>query len=104
MRRFQPGQSGELNGIDWRVVQGKKARDDRRLDLSTSGWRSVPMSLGFLLADFFVENENVLYPPSPTRRGGEMYMDFCRGSVLVGWEASHEYILGQRARKAGEAA
>lgn len=104
MRRFSAGQKGEIGGIAWRVVAGSKdARreeaEDLRLDLLTSGWVPVKMDVGFLFADFFKENEDVLYPPEFGYRGGKMYLDFCAGAVHLGWEAAAETLRQQRESK-----
>lgn len=57
------------------------------------------MAAGFLMADFFKENEDVLYPLERGFRGGQMYLDFCQGAVYVGWRAATHQLNEQRERK-----
>lgn len=59
---------------------------------------AVPMPLGFLLADFFHDNEDVLYPPSDGYQGGERYLTAVRGAVRLGWEAAAEHLGDERER------
>lgn len=99
-RRFRSGDGGEIGGIPWRIVTGMKSEDDLRMDIQVGEkWVAVKMDLGFLMADFFYENENVLYPPSQGFRGGQMYLDFCRGAAYMGWTHASETLSDQRRRK-----
>lgn len=79
---FTIGSSGELNGIEWRVVSGTKAPGDLVLELNTPrGWRKFPMSLSALAADFFAQNE-------PRVRKGyraEKHMEHLRLASRKGW-------------------
>jgi hypothetical protein len=97
--RFAPGLSGTLNGIEWRVVKGHKKDGDLRLELRALEFRAVPMALGFLCADFFYENENVLYPPSEGFLGGEKYLRGLKGAVALGWRAAMDWLEDERRRK-----
>ena len=97
-RRFLAMDEGRFGNIHWRVVEGRKSEDDLRLDLLVPRWTAVPMGLGFLFADFFYENENVLYPPS-RYRGGQMYLDFCGGAAHLGWEHARQLLAEQRLAK-----
>jgi hypothetical protein len=99
VHRFKAGQSGELNGIEWRIVPGKKKPGDLRLDLRAREFRAVPMSLSFLLADFHFQVEHHLYAPGDGFLGGEKFMRGVNGSVVIGWEAAVEWLENERARK-----
>lgn len=95
MRRFQAGQTGDFNGIQWRIVNGKKHPEDLRLDICSPSWRSIPMALSFLEADFFTENERVLYPNGDR----DKYLKFLRGAVILGWEVAHDQLEEEKRRK-----
>lgn len=89
MRRWEAGYNGTASGISYRVVQGRKSADDLRLEFRVNGeWRPVAMDIGFLLADFFFENEHVLYPRSQGYRGGWKYIQALQRAALDGWEAA----------------
>jgi hypothetical protein len=104
MRRFTAGDHGEFAGIDWRVVPGRKAPADLRLEFRAMEFAPVSMNLGFLMADFFHENENVLYPPSDGYEGGLRYLRFCRGAVLVGWPEAVARLESEKTAKREKAA
>jgi hypothetical protein len=99
-RRFTVGHHGEFAGIDWRVVRGRKAPDDLRLEFRAMEFQPVSMSLGFLMADFFCENEDVLFPPEQGFEGGGRYARFCRGAVLHGWPAAVAQLEDEKKRAA----
>lgn len=81
-RRWFEGWSGEIGGVRFRIVQGVKSPEDLRLDWLVEGsWIAVPMKVGGFLADFFCENEDILYPPPA--KGGRKYIEYLR------WSARH---------------
>lgn len=84
-RRWHPGQTVEISGVTFRVVQGRKGPADLRLEwLTSSGsWRPVDMAAGGLMADFFYENESYLYPD---HKGGRKYLDYLREAAQFGWD------------------
>lgn len=106
-RRWEAGQTGMVGGIPWRVVQGYKRPDDLRLEFffSGRGWVAVKMEVGFLLADFFFENEEVLYPREndhgyPTGRdGGLYYLRAATHAAHYGWEAARDKLGDEKRRK-----
>lgn len=108
-RRFEVGEVFELAGIKFRVERGEKRNvhgqicDDQRLDWQTpTGWRAVPMAVGFMLTDFFTDNEDVLYPPGDCSSrggkciGGEMYMGRSRKAKKHGWRAAAQETAHER--------
>jgi hypothetical protein len=99
IRRFNAGMGGDIGGVKWRVVQGKKAENDMRLDILVPRWTAVSMGVGFLFADMFHENEDLLYPPSRGYQGGDMYLRFCEGATRVGWETAYDMLKQQRVSK-----
>jgi len=100
-RRFHAGQTGEVDGIPFRILRGKKKPDDLVLELYAGGqWRRIRMDLGFLLAAFFFENEEVLYPPSGRRQiGGDYYMRECWDAIYYGWESAAQKLRQERAQR-----
>ncbi len=105
-RRFEVGAKFVLAGITFRVERGSKPTSngvDQRLDwLTPDGWRAVPMAVGYLLADFFTDNEDILYPPGSvssqggTCVGGEKYMRALRRAKNHGWRAAAEETSYER--------
>lgn len=97
-RRFAIGDEYRIGGLTFRVERGEKEPVagrgvDFRLDVWTSdGWRSVTMELGFFLADFFTENEDILYPPyasnGKTYLGGKKYLYACGTAYNQGYRAA----------------
>jgi hypothetical protein len=100
MRRFAPGSHGEFGGIEWRVWRGRKAPEDLRLEIRSMEFVPVPMALGFLLADFFAENEDVLFPPSKGFQGGRRYLLYLSRAVRLGWESAVALLNDEKRRKA----
>jgi hypothetical protein len=85
--RFSAGINGTMNQIEWRIAQGKKCPGDLRLDIRSPVWRAVPMSLGFLCADFFYQNEEVLMHHKPHfYLGGDKYLHGLQEAYVFGWE------------------
>lgn len=98
---FAPGDEGYLpGGIEYRVVQGRKAPGDMRLDIRVKGsaWVPVPMNLGALLADFHFQVEDILYPRGCGLQGGEKYMRFLRTAVNEGHEAASGSLYREKHR------
>lgn len=100
-RRFAVGHTGECSEIRYRVIQGAKKPGDLVLQLYVNGrWQRIRMELGFLLAAFFFENEEVLYPPSGSRHiGGDYYMRECWDAIYYGWESAAQKLRKERAAR-----
>lgn len=99
-RRFHAGDTFNIDGVDYRVVKGKKAIDDLRLDWWQAGsWRPVTLDHAALIVDMIAENEDVLYPP-PRFKGGQMVMEFVQRARKHGWGAARSTLHQQRANKA----
>lgn len=97
-RRFVVGYEVNISGIRFRVEQGRKDPNDRvLLWLTPTGWVPIEMAAGALMADFFYENEHVLYPPPYA--GGEKYRDFLKHAMQHGWEKA---VAGLRAEKSAK--
>lgn len=96
---FTAGDHWDIGGVEARIVTGRKGPDDLRLDLRAREFVPVKMSLGFLFADFFAQNEGVLYPTKDGFQGGDLYLHYLKGAVLLGWEAVAEQLEIERARK-----
>lgn len=86
-RRFADGEQGELRcGFEYRVITGRKGPTDLVLQLrGDSTFRHVPMELGFLITDFFVENESELYREDFRYEGGRFYLRKLREVITRGW-------------------
>ncbi|MCR4341993.1 MAG: hypothetical protein NUW01_19115 [Gemmatimonadaceae bacterium] len=100
---FHAGQHGDIGGVEWRVVTGRKAPGDLRLDVRAVRFIPVKMDLGFLFADFYAQNERVLYP----HRGdeaGDRYVNFIRGAMYLGWQDAAEQLAFERAEAAARRA
>jgi hypothetical protein len=82
-----------------RVVKGKKAEDDLRFEWQVPGgeWRAVTMAAGGIMADFWYENEDVLYPPSAGFLGGEKYAQYLDQAMREGWDAADAVLQGEKA-------
>ena len=94
-RRFVVGYEVQVSGIHFRVEQGRKHPDDRVLLWNTpTGWVPIEMAAGALMADFFYENEHVLYPPPYS--GGEKYREFLKHAMQHGWDKA---VAGLRMEK-----
>jgi hypothetical protein len=98
--RFEPGLQFPVAGYThFRFVQGDKAAKDVRMEIFIPQWTKVSMKLGFVLADFYAQNERVLYPYLGNKAGAR-YISFCRGAQSVGWEAAAEQLDLERAHAA----
>lgn len=100
-RRFIEGDVFEVDGIEFWIQRGEKGPGDLRLMMLTpTGWRPIRMTLGFFLADFFYENEEVLYPPEQGYAGGGYYLERCREAAEAGWRSAQVRLNGERQRSA----
>lgn len=93
---FAAGMTGELNGIRWRVTTGRKGQGDLVLWVCSSEWRMVPMALGFLLADFFTDNEGRIHSLAVGRRGGGKYLAELEHAAWRGWRVPTGYLEAER--------
>lgn len=98
-RRWTEGWEDSVDGVGYRVVRGSKSQNDLRLDWRAGGgWRPVAMRTGALLADFFYENEHVLYPP-PRLQGGERYLGYIEQAARGGWAPAELTLREQSFRR-----
>lgn len=108
-RRWQPRPWFEVDGLWFKVERGKKAPDDLRLDILAAyrdeetglvEARALPVSMSFsaILADFFYENENVLYPP-PRFKGGKRHSQHMALAEQQGWEVAEALKAEEIAHK-----
>ena len=99
---FKAGQHGEAGrGVEYRVVSGKKGPQDLRLDIRVGGgdWVSAPMGLGFLMHDFFFQNESKQYAQDYRFQGGAKYVNACLEAVRDGWRKPYSTLMADRERK-----
>lgn len=108
MRRFTAGMAGDIGGVQWRVVQGKKSPSDLRLDICCPQFVPVKMDVGFLFADFYADNERVLaaegYLTGVAPDAGARYITFLKGAQFAGWEVAADQLHLERAAKAAKRA
>ena len=98
-RRWRAGDRFWCDEVEYRVMPGRKGPDDLRLEHYVNGeWRPVKMETGFLLADFFFENEHVLYPRAKGYRGGYEYLRAIQHATRYGWESTQQQLREQQAR------
>lgn len=103
---FKPGDNFELGGVHFRFVQGRKDPDDVRMDLLIPRWVPVSMKLGYVMADFYAQNERVLYPYRGDK-AGDRYIIACQVAQFAGWEeaaAQLDYEREQAAARRKKAA
>lgn len=93
---FHAGMSGDIGGVHWQVLQGRKHPDDLRLDVRAPRFVPVSMALGYLFADFYAQNERTLYPYRGDK-AGDRYIIACKGAQLLGWEHAAEHLAYERA-------
>jgi hypothetical protein len=101
--------SGDLAGIQWRIVQGRKSPDDLRLEIRCTDWVPPTMALGFLFADFYAQNEETLRQDgylriSSGRNAGERYLNFIKGAMFLGWKAAYDQLMFERRERRERAA
>jgi len=97
---FAVGDDGDIGGIRWRIVQGNKGPTDLILELEgRTGFAPARMALGGLMADFFYQNEERLYPRTFGYRGGELYLDFLRVALRRGWRQAHLELEAEREKR-----
>jgi len=97
MRRWGAGDWLEIDGVRFRVCVGRKAPDDLRLEwLTENGWRPVSMMAGALLADFFWENEEHLYPQANGYLGGNKYLKYLRHAAIHGYGRAEAGLRAER--------
>lgn len=103
MRRWKEGDTAEVSGLKFRVVKGYKGPDDLRLEVFINNdygdWVPVPMNLGFVLADFFGENEDHLYPPEQGYAGGNYYVNHLYLARKHGWEYAQNRLAAEKQAK-----
>ena len=95
MRRWRDGWQATIDGIPMRVVQGYKSPDDLRMEWHVDGrWIPVRMNVGAVLADFFYENEDHLYPSGA---GGRKYLGFLHEAARHGWRQAVGRLADEKA-------
>ena len=103
-RRWKPGPV-RVGAFQFQVVKGRKHPDDLRLDMWAGNlagpgvWVSVPMCLGAVLADFFYENEGIIYPPPML--GGRKYLDYVNVAATQGWQVADAGLRAERQARHG---
>jgi hypothetical protein len=91
VRRWKAGDWLEVGGQRWRVVAGRKetkspATEDLRIEWPVDGrYVPIPMMALAVLADFFYDNEEALYPRVNGYKGGR------KPKAYMTWAADHGY-------------
>lgn len=95
---FVVGQEYDIGGVRLRIRQGRKGPDDLVLDIEGyAGYVPVRMTLGALMADFFFQNEERLYPQEFNFEGGNRYVRFIHRAIAIGWENAAAQLARERA-------
>lgn len=102
---LKPGDQGEVGGVDYRILRGKKTRPryrvregevDAVIQIRTAGGVWVQPRHEFLLwlTKFMYENEDILWPPEehPRWRGGLKIMDALDETVGVTFAAGRRRL------------
>ncbi len=106
-RRFNSGDEFTLDGIDFRISEGRKDRGsgDYVIEWETrTGWRKMSLMSLWIMCRFIYENENLLYPVSnPRFRGGERFQEDTQYAMRHpdGPERMQEKMDAERQRRAG---
>lgn len=96
---FSVGDSFVFDGHSYRVAQGGKGPTDQLLEVKTErGWRPVGMSTSAMMADFFFQNEERLYP-RPAGEGGWKYVRFMNKAISHGWKVADDELKRERIRR-----
>lgn len=100
MSHFNAGDREDFDGVAFRVVEGRKAPGDLRLEVQARNglWRPVTMRMVFFLADFFFENEELLYPP-PRYLGGAKFRRAVKQAMEKGYKQADASLQVERQRK-----
>lgn len=97
--------TAEVSGLRFRVVPGRKADGDLRLEWSTAGgWVPVSMTAAALMTDFFVENEDYLrqFRPHWRMTATEKLFDFLGVAIGQGWTVAGGQLEDERRQAAAQ--
>lgn len=99
-RHFYDGWQEEVDGIWFRAVAGYKGPDDLRLEWYRSGeWWPVSMVVGAMMADFFCENEDYLYPPGQGHQGRAKYLTYLARAAQDGHKQANQQLMAEKVNK-----
>jgi hypothetical protein len=98
VRRW-PAPPFTLDGVDYRCEPGEKFDGDVLLMMRASTWIPAQMSTGFVLADFYYDNERARYS-KPWHQGGDMYGGYCGLASLRGFRQAVIRLENDRIRRA----
>jgi hypothetical protein len=94
-RHFQVGDAGIAGGVNWRIVEGRKAPGDMRLEWYVNErWQPVSMDTIFVAVDVICQNEDFLYPYPA--RGGQLLIRAIGDARLYGYEYASGWLALQR--------
>lgn len=99
MRRWQAPWFRVIDGVAFRVIEGKKEPGDLRVEWRTpAGWKPITMAPIAMLVEFFIENEEHLrqYRPHWRQTGHDFFMAYLETAFREGWEAAYASILADR--------
>ncbi len=93
-----------MGGMEFRVERGAKTKGDawKYGDLvlywkTPSGWQKVPLDFVFLCADFFSENEEILFPSRLDYEGGRKPIREIGVAARAGYQAARSKLFDERA-------
>lgn len=94
------GQTFDLDGIRFRVVQGKKAADDLKIEWWTPmGWVPLRFLTVGVIADFLMFNEDTLYPPAKGFQGGKKLLAYLAQAYRSDIDRAEAGLQAEKAAK-----
>lgn len=94
-RQLVAGDAGVAGGVNWRIVAGRKAPGDLRIELYVNDrWIPARLDTLFVVVDLVCQNEDFLYPWP--KRGGLMVLDAIAKARLLGFEQASGWLALQR--------
>jgi hypothetical protein len=86
-----------MGGVAWRVTMGRYGPGDLRLEWQMRGrWVPVQMVLGAIMADFYGDNEDALYPAG---LGWQKYAQWIALAASQGWVPAQHQMLQEKAKR-----
>lgn len=121
MSRWERTDTFEVGGLYFHVVPEREAASSKKLKgnghmvlevwqpegwlpdgrwNSKGRWIPLPMDVGFLLADFWCNEEDAMYERASGNLGGDKYMRYCWDAYYKGWEHAASNMELDKAGKA----
>jgi hypothetical protein len=94
-RQLAAGDAGVAGGVNWRIVEGRKAPGDLVIEWFVADrWLPVSLDIVFVAVDLICQNEDFLYPYP--QRGGLYVLDALGYARREGYEAATGWLARQR--------